>query len=247
MTATARKIATLFYNTLRHGIDYADPGASYYEDRYRARVLANLGRRAKSLGYMLHEMPPSEYFSGSLPARLEEIGREKGVDPADRSLVRRRGAHRSEEQDHPTLGQVRLAPSAPRPANRFGLYFRRGLPERRQGRRPRHAALRHRVGASRSQDCRRRNKGPPSLARRSSMRRSLHRGCRRRWARPNRRWFRRSRRPPILLGFVWICLGGIRALVESGASREPLGPTRITIWLRQMGGHQVPPGLLHRH
>jgi transposase len=60
VTATARKIATLFYNTLRHGIDYADPGASYYEDRYRARVLANLRRRAKSLGYMLHEMPASE-------------------------------------------------------------------------------------------------------------------------------------------------------------------------------------------
>ena len=57
VTATARKIATLFYNTLRHGIDYADPGASYYEDRYRARVLANLRRRAKSLGYMLNEMP----------------------------------------------------------------------------------------------------------------------------------------------------------------------------------------------
>ena len=59
VTATARKIATLFYNTLRHGINYADPGASYYEDRYRARVLANLRRRAKSLGYMLHEMPAS--------------------------------------------------------------------------------------------------------------------------------------------------------------------------------------------
>jgi transposase len=54
---TARKIATLFYNTLRHGMAYADPGASYYEDRYRARVLANLRRRAKSLGYMLNEMP----------------------------------------------------------------------------------------------------------------------------------------------------------------------------------------------
>ena len=57
VTATARKIAALFYNTLRHGIAYADPGASYYEDRYRARVLANLRRRAKSLGYMLNEMP----------------------------------------------------------------------------------------------------------------------------------------------------------------------------------------------
>jgi len=48
-----RKIAVLFYNTLRHGIGYADPGASYYGDRYRQRVLANLKRRAKSLGYAL--------------------------------------------------------------------------------------------------------------------------------------------------------------------------------------------------
>jgi len=36
----------LFYNTLRYGMGYVDPGASYYEDRYRQRVLANLKRRA---------------------------------------------------------------------------------------------------------------------------------------------------------------------------------------------------------
>ena len=40
--ATARKIAVLFYNTLRHGMAYTDPGATYYEDRYRQRVLHNL-------------------------------------------------------------------------------------------------------------------------------------------------------------------------------------------------------------
>jgi transposase len=57
VTATARKIATLFYNTLRHGMNYADPGALYYEERYRARVLANLQRRAKSLGYVLQQQP----------------------------------------------------------------------------------------------------------------------------------------------------------------------------------------------
>lgn len=57
VTATARKIAVLFYNTLRHGMTYADPGASYYEERYRSRVLANLRRRAKSLGYVLQEVP----------------------------------------------------------------------------------------------------------------------------------------------------------------------------------------------
>jgi transposase len=53
VTATARKIAVLFYNTLRHGLIYQDPGANHYEERYRSRVLSNLQRRAKSLGYVL--------------------------------------------------------------------------------------------------------------------------------------------------------------------------------------------------
>jgi transposase len=58
VTATARKIAVLFYNTLRHGLAYADPGASYYEERYRRRVLSNLQRRAKSLGFVLQAANP---------------------------------------------------------------------------------------------------------------------------------------------------------------------------------------------
>jgi len=58
VTATARKIAVLFYNTLRHGMTYQDPGASHYEERYRNRVLGNLKRRAKSFGYDLQELPP---------------------------------------------------------------------------------------------------------------------------------------------------------------------------------------------
>lgn len=60
VTATARKIAVLFYNTLRHGMDYADPGASYYEERYRQRVLSNLQRRAKAFGYVLLPTPAPE-------------------------------------------------------------------------------------------------------------------------------------------------------------------------------------------
>ncbi len=55
ITATARKIAVLFYNTLRHGMSNADRGATYYEERYRRRVLGNLQRRAKSLGYVLQQ------------------------------------------------------------------------------------------------------------------------------------------------------------------------------------------------
>jgi len=64
VTATARKIAVLFYNTLRHGMSYADPGASYYEDRYRQRVLSNLQRRAKSMGFVLQQVEPAGAQAG---------------------------------------------------------------------------------------------------------------------------------------------------------------------------------------
>jgi transposase len=55
ITATARKIAVLFYNTLRHGSAYVDPGANDYEERYRQRSIANLRRRADALGLTLVE------------------------------------------------------------------------------------------------------------------------------------------------------------------------------------------------
>ena len=55
VTATARKIAVLFYNTMRYGIQYADPGASNYEQRYRQRAVVNLRRRARALGFTLQE------------------------------------------------------------------------------------------------------------------------------------------------------------------------------------------------
>lgn len=53
VTATARKLAVLFYNALRFGLEYADPGAGYYEERYRQRVLRNLERRAREFGFAL--------------------------------------------------------------------------------------------------------------------------------------------------------------------------------------------------
>jgi transposase len=55
VTATARKIAVLFYNALRFGMRYVDPGKDYYEQRYRRRVLSNLRRRAATMGYALVE------------------------------------------------------------------------------------------------------------------------------------------------------------------------------------------------
>jgi len=53
VTATARKIAVLFYNVMRFGTDYQDPGADYYEQQYRDRVLKQLHRRAAQFGLIL--------------------------------------------------------------------------------------------------------------------------------------------------------------------------------------------------
>ena len=59
VTATARKIAILFYNTLRYGTAYKDPGVDYYEERFRRRTLDNLRRRADALGFKLVEAVPA--------------------------------------------------------------------------------------------------------------------------------------------------------------------------------------------
>ena len=60
VTATARKLAVLFYNALRFGLEYADPGASYYEERYRQRVLHSLQRRARQMGFALVPTPEQQ-------------------------------------------------------------------------------------------------------------------------------------------------------------------------------------------
>ena len=53
VTATARKLAVLFYTLLRYGKSYVESGADYYEKQYRQRLLRNLSRRAKGLGFDL--------------------------------------------------------------------------------------------------------------------------------------------------------------------------------------------------
>lgn len=42
VTATARKIAILFYNAMKYGTKYQDPGAEYYEERYKERVMYSI-------------------------------------------------------------------------------------------------------------------------------------------------------------------------------------------------------------
>jgi transposase len=59
VTAAARKIAVLFYNAIRHGMEYVDPGSSFYETHYRKRVVDNLRRRAKSFGFVLQPFEPT--------------------------------------------------------------------------------------------------------------------------------------------------------------------------------------------
>ena len=53
VTATARKLAVLFYNTLRYGMVYQDQGVAYYEEQHRKRVLKRLRQRAKEMGFQL--------------------------------------------------------------------------------------------------------------------------------------------------------------------------------------------------
>ena len=50
ITATAHKIARIFYHLLKYKEEYRDPGQDYYEQKYRERVIRNLKRRAKDLG-----------------------------------------------------------------------------------------------------------------------------------------------------------------------------------------------------
>lgn len=56
VTATARKIAILFYNAMRFGMDYKDPGADHYEQKYRERVVKGLYRRAAEFGFTLQPL-----------------------------------------------------------------------------------------------------------------------------------------------------------------------------------------------
>jgi transposase len=57
VTATARKLAVLFYSIMKHGTNYVERGAEYYEAQYRSRVIVNLKKRARRLGYELVAEP----------------------------------------------------------------------------------------------------------------------------------------------------------------------------------------------
>ena len=58
ITATAHKIARIFYHMLKYREEYHDPGQDYYEQQYQDRIIKNLKRKAKQFGYEL-VLPPS--------------------------------------------------------------------------------------------------------------------------------------------------------------------------------------------
>ncbi len=64
ITATAHKLARLFYKIWTTRDSYCDPGMDYYEQRYHERVLSNLKKKAQSLGFELVAQPnPTESVS----------------------------------------------------------------------------------------------------------------------------------------------------------------------------------------
>jgi transposase len=66
ITATAHKLARLIYRMLRFGTEYVDHGQDYYERRYQSRVVSNLTRRARELGYTL--VKNEDLTTASIPA-----------------------------------------------------------------------------------------------------------------------------------------------------------------------------------
>jgi len=58
VTATAHKIARIYYHLLKTGEEYVDGGAQAYEEKYRERVVSHLKKRARGLGYELVAVAP---------------------------------------------------------------------------------------------------------------------------------------------------------------------------------------------
>ena len=55
--ACARKIAVLFYNAMRYGIQYVEQGLKKYEQQYKERTVKGLARAAARFGYTLTNQP----------------------------------------------------------------------------------------------------------------------------------------------------------------------------------------------
>ena len=59
INAGANKLARLFYRMLKFGAAYVEQGQTYYEERYKDRLLHNLSKRAKEFGFQLTPFEPA--------------------------------------------------------------------------------------------------------------------------------------------------------------------------------------------
>lgn len=58
ITATAHKLARMFYCLWTTGENYSDPGVDYYQQKYREQMINNLKKKAVSLGFELVAQSP---------------------------------------------------------------------------------------------------------------------------------------------------------------------------------------------
>jgi len=63
ITATAHKLARIFYRLWTTGGDYSDLGTDYHEQKYQERMVKNLMKKAQSLGF---ELVPQSSVAGSV-------------------------------------------------------------------------------------------------------------------------------------------------------------------------------------
>jgi len=63
ITATAHKLARIFYRFWRSGGAYDDPGVNYYEQRYQEQILKGLRKKAQALGFELVAAPSAQIVS----------------------------------------------------------------------------------------------------------------------------------------------------------------------------------------
>ncbi len=57
VTATAHKLARIFFHLWKNGGSYQDLGADYYEQKYKDRIVKNIKKRAKQLGFEITLQP----------------------------------------------------------------------------------------------------------------------------------------------------------------------------------------------
>ncbi|BET31460.1 hypothetical protein wHma_10430 [Wolbachia pipientis] len=53
ITATARKLACIFYSMLKYGQEYVEKGIDYYEKLYKEKIVKTLSKKASEFGYVL--------------------------------------------------------------------------------------------------------------------------------------------------------------------------------------------------